>query len=187
MQSIVEDATAGLCGTCSEENSGAGIHVSPSRFKNGIQPLQVFAGLVPQISMSYRESKSLAPQRLLEQLQMEARLLQYEIAAVRIQTCLRRFFAMQYTARMRRRLETFCRVTEQCCERFVEEMVLQMSFETALSFIRNNMRYKRLMQSVEAELLFEIEEMVEEHVKISACDVVAEVFNEVIDAVMAKR
>ena len=143
--------------------------------------------LIPIISSSIKESKSIAPKELLLKIAINTKLLYFELSAIKIQAIVRKFVANLRVNRIRRRLIVFMAVTEECSARYLEEMVLVSALEISMEYFRNQRRFTLLQDSVERELDVVADSILAEVLDEFSDDVTNETISEVIALVIEKR
>lgn len=143
--------------------------------------------ILPLISSEIKESKSVVAQEILTRISINNQLLYFELTAIRIQSVVRRYLSTIRVQQIRRRIALFKNITEHIAARYVEEIVLATSFEISLEFYRQHMRFKRLQESVESELIFVASDILNELLEQLTLEVTNETITDVINVVLALR
>ena len=150
-------------------------------------PLEQINQLLPLIRNGIKESRSKGAQELLTRIAINNRLLQYELSAIKIQAVVRKFCSTLRVRRIRRRMELFMKVTEDCAARYLEEFVLSTCIEMSMLFYRQHARFKLTKESVERSITTTADTMMLEIIKESILDVVNSTVSDAIDIVVDLR
>lgn len=134
-----------------------------------------------------RAARSTGPKEILIKLAVNRHLLHMQLAAVRIQSRIRRYLAIQRVRRIRRRFHLFQRITLGLSERLVEEVVLASCMELNMQIILTHERYLQHKQLVGYLLIEEVDVIVQEVVESMAGEVVVEIVEQAADKILQNR